>query len=89
MSKTKTKRKSTKAGNGKSTTVKQHGVAQPREGTDSAKVFAIADELSKKAHKPAVRKDVLEAAAKSKINSATAATQFGRWRQFHGLEGRA
>ncbi len=80
--------KKAKAKKGRTPSEQKNGVPVPREGTDTAKVFALADELSK-GGRHAVRKDVLAAASKAKINVATAATQYGRWRVFKGLEGRA
>lgn len=66
----------------------QNGVVRPKTGTKTGRVWEIADELSKKAKKPASRKAVLEKTNGEGINSATAATQYGRWRKYHGLEGR-
>lgn len=66
--------------------VSQNGVTRPADGTVTGNVWAIADKLSAKA--PALRKDVLEAAVKAKINPSTAATQYGKWRKFHGLKGK-
>lgn len=66
-----------------------NGIALPREGTDSAKVWAIADEARKQNKgKCPVRSEVLAAATKAKVNEATAATQFARWRTYNGFEGR-
>ncbi len=62
----------------------KNGVTRPNKGTSSAKVWEIADS----AHKTkagAVRKNILEKAAAAGINSATAATQFARWRTFNGI----
>lgn len=67
---------------------KANGVSRPKDGTKTGQVWAIADELSEAAGEPAKRKPVLEAAETAGINAATAATQYGRWRKFHGLEGR-
>jgi len=66
----------------------QHGIVRPKTGTKTGRVWEIADELSKKAKKPASRKSVLEKTGAEEINGATAATQYGRWRKYHGLEGR-
>lgn len=66
---------------------KQHGIAKPAEGTVCAKVWSLADEAAKKAGSvaEASRKEVIAACEELKINRATATTQYGRWRQFHGL----
>jgi hypothetical protein len=63
----------------------QNGIVRPKAGTATGRVWEIADELSAKAGAPTPRKDVLEAAQKEDINVSTAATQYGRWRKYHGL----
>lgn len=65
--------------------IEQNGVARPKAGTATGNVWAIADELSNAAGKPASRADVLKAASDAGINSATVATQYGKWRKFHGI----
>lgn len=67
---------------------KQNGITRPGEKTTTGMVWQIADTLSKKLGKPVTRKDVLAACEDKKINPATAATQYGRWRKFNGLKGR-
>lgn len=52
------------------------------------RVWAIADEISKKTRQPAKRADVLVATAAEDIPASTASTQYGRWRKHHGLTGR-
>lgn len=64
--------------------VKQNGVSRPGQGK-TLRVWEIADELSAAAGKPAARKDVLAKGQAEGINVATLATQYGRWRRFHGL----
>lgn len=67
----------------------QNGVPRPGKGTTTGKVWDISDALTKKrSGKPALRKDVLAACEDEKINPATAATQYGRWRKFNGHQGR-
>ena len=66
---------------------KKNGVAMPQAGV-TARVWAIANQISGDLGSPAPRKDVMEAAKAEGINEATIATQYGRWRKFHGL-GRA
>jgi len=68
--------------------VEQNGVVRPRATTKTGRVWEISDELSAAKGSPALRKDVLAKATEEGINPATAATQYGRWRKFNGLEGR-
>jgi len=63
----------------------QNGVRRPKPGTATGRVWEIADELSKEQESPAARADVLKAFEGEGGNSATGATQYGRWRKFHGL----
>jgi|SRR5690606_16775405 len=63
----------------------QNGVTRPRSGTATGRVWEIADELSAAAGEPVARKDVMAQAKEEGLNEATIATQYGRWRRFHGL----
>jgi hypothetical protein len=63
----------------------QHGVTRPKAGTKTGRIWEISDYLSQQEGKPVARKKVLEAAMAEDINAATAATQYGRWRKYHGL----
>lgn len=63
----------------------QNGVTRPKPGTTTGRVWQIADEQSAKLGAPAPRKDVLAVATAEDINVATAATQYGKWRKYHGL----
>jgi hypothetical protein len=63
----------------------QNGVSRPRGGTATGRVWEIADELSAAAGTAIGRADVLRAFEAEGGNSATGATQYGRWRKFHGL----
>lgn len=70
---------------------KKNGIARPRAGGTSARIWDISDSLSKlnlKNPQVAKRSDVLAAAENENINGATAATQYGRWRRFNGITGR-
>lgn len=69
------------------TKIVQNGVTRPKDGTKTARVWEIADELSAAAGKPAKRKDVIAKILEEGGNPATAATQYGRWRKFNGLQG--
>lgn len=60
----------------------KNGITRPKDGTTSAKIWALAE-------KHGERGPVIEGAAKLEINAATAATQFGKWRKYHGITGRA
>lgn len=64
-----------------------HGVTRPATATKTGRVWAIADELSKAAGKPIPRKDVMDKGSSEGINTATIATQYGKWRVFNGLKG--
>ena len=64
---------------------KRNGATKPKSGTSTGRIWDIADAISAKDGKPAPRKAVMEAATAESINPATAATQYGRWRKFHGL----
>jgi hypothetical protein len=63
----------------------QNGVTRPRSGTATGRVWEIADSLSQAAGKPVPRGDVMKAGEAEGLNSATIATQYGRWRKFHNL----
>lgn len=60
----------------------KNGMTRPKEGTTCRKVWDIADK-----HK-GERADVLKECAQRKVNEATAMTQFGKWRAYHGLVGK-
>ena len=67
---------------------KANGVVRPSPDTKTGAVWRIADEMTKQLGNPAKRKDVLVESAAQGIADSTAATQYGRWRKFNGLEGR-
>jgi hypothetical protein len=69
--------------------VTQNGVTRPKDGTTTGRVWAIADEISAKKGEPADRKTVIEQVVAEQINASTGATQYGKWRKFHGLVGEA
>ena len=64
-----------------------NGVTRPADGTSTARIWQIADEISAAAKAPASRADVLKVAEAEGLNPATCATQYGRWRVFNGLKG--
>ncbi len=65
----------------------KNGVTRPGAGTKTGRVWDIADKISAKTNEPAMRKPVLDEAVKQEINESTAATQYGKWRKYHGLVG--
>lgn len=68
--------------------IRQNGYTRPKDGSTTGRVWAIADEISKKAGQPAERKAVLEQAVAENLNPSMAASQYSRWRGFHGLIGK-
>lgn len=66
----------------------QNGITRPKAGTQTGEVWEIADALSAKAGEPIGRAEVLVETDKAKLNPATAATQYGRWRTYNGLKGK-
>lgn len=69
--------------------IAQNGITRPKDGTTTGRVWAIADEISAKNKAPADRKTVIEQVVGEGINASTGATQYGKWRKFHGLTGDA
>lgn len=65
---------------------KQNGVTRPAGGTQTGKVWEIADSISTANGRPATRAEVTDAGAKAGINPATVTTQFGQWRRFYGIK---
>jgi hypothetical protein len=67
--------------------VEKNGIARPKDGSTTARVWEIADKLQAKGQ--AARGDVIAAAEKEGISAATVATQFQRWRVHNGHAGKA
>lgn len=65
--------------------IEANGVTRPTAGTKTGRVWEIADQLSAAKGGPADRKDVMAQGKAEGINESTVMTQFGRWREFHGL----
>jgi hypothetical protein len=70
----------------------QNGVTRPGTG-QTLRVWEIAEKLSEfnedgSIKKAAPRKDVLAAFTAEQGNASTGATQYGRFRKFHGLSGK-
>ena len=69
--------------------IAQNGITRPKDGTTTGRVWEIADAISEKNGAPADRKTVIEQVVAENINASTGATQYGKWRKFHGLIGEA
>lgn len=65
--------------------IEQNGIARPKVGTIVGKIWDFCDTKSAELGKPVDRKTLLEGLKTTSINEATIATQYGRWRKFHGL----
>ena len=65
----------------------QNNVVRPGVGTKTARVWEIADEISRATKAPASRADVMNKGVAEGLNSATLATQYGLWRVYNGLTG--
>lgn len=65
----------------------QNGIKRPSDGTQTGRVWDIADAISKQKGEPATRIEVVNACSEEEINTSTAATQYGKWRKFFGLIG--
>lgn len=66
--------------------IKQNGVTRPSAGTQTGKVWEIADKISSTHNRPANRAEVTEAGKAAGINESTITTQFGQWRRFYGIK---
>jgi len=62
-------------------------ITRPKAGGTTARIWEIADDITERTGKPAVRKEVLAQADKEKLSQGTAKTQYFRWRLFNGLSG--
>lgn len=65
--------------------IEQNGVTRPKAGTQTGRVWELADSMSAAKGEPVERATLLEATTAEKINAATASTQFGRWCKFYGM----
>jgi hypothetical protein len=66
----------------------QNGIRRPAPAGDTGKVWAIADDITKKRGQAAAIAEVLEVGRAQTINDATIRTQYARWRKFNGVVGR-
>ena len=64
---------------------RKNGVLTPKPESNTGRIFAIADALSKKAGAPAKRADVVEAGVANGIKLGTATAAYQIWRNYHGL----
>ena len=58
---------------------------KPGSGTKTRRVWDIADEITARNRRSALRQEVISAAQKEGLNPNTASTQYGRWARFNGL----
>ena len=65
-----------------------NGVTRPKADSKTGRVWELADQISEANGGRARRKDVMAACEAAGLHAATAATQYGRWRKYNGLEGR-
>lgn len=65
----------------------RNGVTRPKAGTDTRRVWDKADELTAVKGSTASKEEVADALASLGMNKATVATQYSRWRKYHGLTG--
>jgi hypothetical protein len=65
--------------------VKSNGIAQPRAGSKTRRVWEICDEISAAAGRPALRGEVMAQGAAEGMSGGTVATQYGKWLAFHNV----
>lgn len=65
--------------------IKQNGQVFPREGTVSAKLWAMFDAASNHKGEPAKLSEVMDEALAAGIKEASARSGYAHWRKFHGL----
>lgn len=63
----------------------QNGVSKPAPNTKTGRVWEIADAISAKLQRPALREEVMGACEEEGLNRGTIATQYARWTQFYGV----
>jgi len=67
--------------------VEQNGISRPKADSETGKVWLVCDNLSASLQRVPSREEVLTASAEVGVNPATTATQYARWRKFHGVTG--
>ena len=60
-------------------------VSKPARGTKTRRVWDIADEISARVRRPALRQEVVSTAQQEGLNPSTASTQYWRWVRAKGL----
>lgn len=65
---------------------KKNGMTRPAENTKTRQVWDIADQISAKEQRPALRSEVMEACLAVGMNQGTIATQYGRWCAYYGVD---
>lgn len=65
--------------------VEQNGIVRPRAGGKCARVWEIADTISKKTRKPAELAAILEVTDAEELNPGNTRVEYQRWRRFNGL----
>lgn len=68
--------------------IEKNGRVQPREGGKTRAIWDICTKLRTSLKRVPTRAEVLVEAAKLKANMNMAATQYGYWRKFEGIDGR-
>lgn len=63
----------------------RNDVTRPKAGTKTGQVWEIADRISGELGEAAPRREVMEQGVAAGVNGSTVATQYGRWRKYHGL----
>jgi hypothetical protein len=66
----------------------KNGISQPKPGGDCAAIWNIASTITAQKKRTATRAEVMEAALKKEFAEGTVATQYQRWKKFHGISGR-
>lgn len=66
--------------------IQQNGITRPKAGTVVGGIWDFCDAKSAELGRPVKRGEAMEPLAKDGLNEATIATQYGRWRKFHGLQ---
>jgi hypothetical protein len=61
----------------------------PKTGKTTGKIWELCTKLSNSLGRPVTRQEIIVATLKEKINPGTTSTQFGYWRKFNGIQGRA
>jgi hypothetical protein len=65
--------------------IEQNGIVRPRAGGKCARVWDIADSISKRTRKPAELAAVLEQTDAEGLNAGNTRVEYQRWRKFNGL----